>query len=133
MLRKLSALSALCSLSLFLQACGSNSAPASNGSGGGGSSTSAFLTVSATSLTFPNTTVGQTSAAQAVTVTNTGNASATLNSVVLSGNTSDFTQTASTCGSSLAAAASCTLSITFNPLSASTFTLTVTVTDSATN
>jgi phosphatidylserine/phosphatidylglycerophosphate/cardiolipin synthase-like enzyme len=134
MLRKLSALSALCSLSLFLQACGSSSALAStNGGGGGGGTTSAYITVSANSLTFPNTTVGQTSAAQTVTVTNTGTATATLTSVVLTGNNADFTQTATTCGSTLAASASCTISITFTPLSASTFSLTVTVTDTATN
>jgi phosphatidylserine/phosphatidylglycerophosphate/cardiolipin synthase-like enzyme len=91
------------------------------------------VTVSASSLTFPNTTVGQTSAPQTVTVTNTGTATATLASSVLSGNTADFNQTATTCTSSLAVGASCTITIVFTPLSAATFSLIVTVTDNATN
>jgi predicted component of type VI protein secretion system len=127
MLRKLCALSALASLSLCIAGCGSSSTPVSTGG------TSAYITLSATSLTFPNTTVGQTSAAQTITVTNTGTASATLTTVALSGNATDFNQTANTCGSTLAGGASCTLSITFTPLSAATFSLTVTATDSATN
>jgi HKD family nuclease len=131
MLRTVSALSAFFCLSLFVLGCGSGGSSAS--SGGGSGSTSASITVSASSLTFPSTAVGQTSAAQTVTVTNTGTASATITAIQLTGNTTDFTQIATTCATTLAAGASCTLSITFTPQSAVTFSLTVTVTDSATN
>ena len=125
MLRKLSA---LCSLSLFVLGCNSSGTPASTG----GSTTSAVVSLSATSLSFPNTTIGQTSAPQTITVTNTGTATATLTSTLLTGNTADFNETATTCGSILAAGATCTLSITFTPQAATTFSLTITVSDNAT-
>ena len=123
---KLLALAAF-SLALLLNGCGSGSSSPNNTPAG-----SAYITLSATSLTFPSTTVGQSSAAQTITVTNTGNATATLTGDTVSDIT-DFTLTSSACGSTLAANSSCVLSIVFNPKTAGTLTSTVTVTDNATN
>jgi hypothetical protein len=99
------------------------------GGGGGGGGTSATLSTNPSSLTFGSTTVGATSAAQTVTVQNTGNAAAAISSIVASG---DFAQT-NTCGSSLAAGASCTISVTFKPTASGTRTGSVTVTSNAAN
>ncbi len=93
--------------------------------------TSAVLTLSATVLNFPTTTIGQTSAAQTLTLTNTGNATLTLSTVTVS-NTTDFADT-TTCGTSLAAGASCSFSITFKPSTAAALQSIITVTDNAAN
>ncbi|MEY9936921.1 choice-of-anchor D domain-containing protein [Streptacidiphilus sp. MAP5-52] len=95
-------------------------------SAGGGSST-ATLSAAPTSLSFAGQAVNSTSAAQSVTVTNTGSAAASISSVTTSG---DFAQK-NTCGSSLAANASCTVSVTFTPTAAGTRTGSVGVTGNA--
>ncbi len=69
------------------------------------------LSASPASLSFGSHAVGSASAAQAVTVTNTGTATASLSSVSAG---APFAET-NTCGSSLAAGASCTVSVTFTP------------------
>ncbi|WP_042372075.1 choice-of-anchor D domain-containing protein [Streptacidiphilus neutrinimicus] len=94
-----------------------------------GGSSAATLSAAPTSLSFAGQTVGSTSAAQAVTVTNTGNAAASVSSVTTSG---DFAQT-NTCGSSLAANASCTVNVTFTPTATGTRTGSVTVNGNASN
>jgi hypothetical protein len=91
--------------------------------------TSASLSASPTALTFGSTTVGATSAAQSVTLQNTGTAAASVSSVAATG---DFLQT-NGCGSSIAAGASCTVSVTFRPTATGTRTGTLTVASSATN
>jgi minor extracellular serine protease Vpr len=70
--------------------------------------------LSVTSLTYPPQTVGTTSAPQSVTFSNTGTATDALGigSVASSG---DFKISSNTCGSSLAAGSSCTVSIVFKP------------------
>jgi hypothetical protein len=68
--------------------------------------------LSATSLDFGIQAVGTQSQPQSVTLTNTGTAALKLNSIAAS--PQFFTQT-NTCGSSLAAGASCTISIIFTP------------------
>jgi hypothetical protein len=95
----------------------------SGGGGSGGTPATATLTASPASLTFTGTTVGSSSAAQTTTVKNTGTAAATISAVTASG---DFAQTG-TCGNSLAAGASCTVSVTFTPAATGTRTGTVTV------
>ena len=109
------------------------------GCGGGGSSsgtppTSAQLTISpSATLTFPSTTIGQTSAAQTLTLTNSGTATLTLSAGSLSGSgAADFTATTN-CGTSLAASASCTFTIAFAPQTSGTLTATITLTDNASN
>ncbi|HSZ30409.1 MAG TPA: choice-of-anchor D domain-containing protein, partial [Pseudonocardiaceae bacterium] len=76
-----------------------------------GSSSGPTLTAAPSSLSFGNQNSGSTSAAQTVTVRNTGTASANISSVSAG---APFAQT-NTCGSSLAAGASCTVSVTFTP------------------
>ena len=129
MLRKSFAVAAF-SLSLFplLTGCGSGGSTISTGPPAGVPT----VTVSATSLTFPTTTVGQTSSPITVTVSNTGSATATL-SILLTGNASSFNQTATTCGASLPASATCTISIVFVPLASGTVNLLVTVVDNSGN
>jgi hypothetical protein len=85
------------------------------------------ITVSPGSLAFGSRTVGSTSPAQTVTVSNTGTASATGLSVGISG---DYART-TTCGSSLAAGASCTASVTFTPTATGVRSGTLSVTSSA--
>lgn len=63
-------------------------------------------------LTFPQTSIGQTSAAQTVSVANTGGVATPLSTPVVTG---DFQVTASTCGASLGSGASCSLSVVFKP------------------
>ncbi|HEV2344051.1 MAG TPA: glycoside hydrolase family 3 C-terminal domain-containing protein, partial [Actinocrinis sp.] len=95
-------------------------------SGGTGS---ASLSASPNSLAFAAQNVGSTSAAQSVTITNGGNAAASITSVAASG---DYAET-NTCGSSLAAGASCSASVTFTPTAAGTRTGALTVNSNAAN
>ncbi|MDI1466248.1 choice-of-anchor D domain-containing protein [Catellatospora sp. KI3] len=97
--------------------------------GGGNPPTSATLSANPSSLTFGSQALNTTSAAQAVTVTNTGNAAAAISAVSVSG---DYLQT-NTCGSSLAAGASCTVNVSFRPTASGTRTGTLTVTSNAVN
>ncbi len=84
-------------------------------------------TLTPSSLTFSGTTVGSTSAAQSITVRNTGTVALNISSIAASAN---FAQT-NTCGNSLAAGASCTVSVTFSPASTGSLTGTLTITDNA--
>ncbi len=94
--------------------------------------TGAVASLSPSSLTFASQAVGATSAAQTITLNNTGNAALTLTSIALTGtNPGDFAQT-NTCGSSVAAGANCTISVTFTPAASGTLTAAVTLTDNAT-
>ncbi|PYU92591.1 MAG: hypothetical protein DMG25_11805, partial [Acidobacteria bacterium] len=98
---------------------------------GGSTSTAPAVSLSPTSLTFGNQTVGTASAAQAVTLSNTGNATLTISSLTIGG---DFAFAGSgTCGSSVAAGASCAISVDFAPTTTGTRTGTVTITDNASN
>jgi parallel beta-helix repeat protein len=94
----------------------------------GGSST-ATLSVSPTSLTFASQALNTTSSAQQVTVNNTGTAAATLSVIVTTG---DFSQT-NTCGTSIAAGASCTVSVRFTPTASGTRTGDLTIASNASN
>ncbi len=80
------------------------------------------------SIQFGSLTVGQTSSAQSVTVSNTGGVSATLQTPAVSG---DFQITANTCQASLAPGVSCTVAIVFSPTAAGTRNGVLTVADSA--
>src|SRR6267143_2056217 len=96
---------------------------------GTGAATGPSASVSPTTLTFGNQNVGTTSAAQAVTLTNSGPGSLSITSIAASG---DFAQT-NNCGSSLAANGTCTINVTFTPTAAGMRTGTLTVTDNASN
>ncbi|MBV9382457.1 MAG: discoidin domain-containing protein [Streptosporangiaceae bacterium] len=93
----------------------------------GGATNGSALTASPSSVSFGNVTVGQTSAAQTVTVTNPGSTPASIAQLSVSG---PFAQT-STCGTTLGAGASCTVSVKFAPTAAGTASGTLTVASSA--
>ena len=74
--------------------------------------------LSANNLAFGNQNVGTVSSPQTVTLTNIGAAALPLQAFTITGtNAADFTKTTS-CGTSLAAGASCAISITFGPKAA---------------
>jgi hypothetical protein len=78
-------------------------------------------------LSFGNQNDGTTSAPQTATLTNVGSASLSVEKVGITGTgAKDFSQT-NNCGASLAAGASCTISVTFTPISGATFTATLSV------
>jgi pro-kumamolisin-like protein/ASPM-SPD-2-Hydin domain-containing protein/centrosomal CEP192-like protein len=70
------------------------------------------LSFSSSSLAFGNEVIGTTSAGQVVTVTNISSSAVSISAKVSSG---DFAISATTCGSSLAASAKCTITVTFGP------------------
>jgi 6-phosphogluconolactonase (cycloisomerase 2 family) len=87
------------------------------------------VTVSPSSIVFSSQQVGTTSAAKTVTVTNNSASAVSVGSIVKS---ADFIQT-NTCGTSIAAGKSCTVSISFAPNRGGSVLGSVIVTDSATN
>jgi hypothetical protein len=97
----------------------------------GGSSTTSgsALTASPSSLSFGNETLGSTSTAQSVTVSNPGSTAASVSSISVSG---PFSQT-NTCGSSIAAGGSCTVSVKFAPTASGSASGTLSVASSAPN
>ena len=92
-----------------------------------------IATLAPSPLNFtPAQLVGTTSAAQPVTLTNTGTTFLTISSIGLTGpNANQFTLTSSTCGASLAANASCTINISYAPTTAATSAASLSVTDNA--
>lgn len=92
------------------------------------------VSLSPTSLSFGHQQVNTTSAVQTITLTNSGDAALTINSIRRSGpHSSDFAQS-NTCPSSsstLAAGASCTISVTFTPTATGSRSANVTITDNA--
>jgi hypothetical protein len=79
------------------------------------------------SLTFPTQLVGTASATQPAILSNYGDVALSISGIATSG---DF-HAANTCGSSLAAGASCTISVTFQPTQIGTRTATLSITDNA--
>ncbi|MGB6624246.1 MAG: choice-of-anchor D domain-containing protein [Candidatus Acidiferrum sp.] len=99
--------------------CGATSAPAP------------AVTLAPTSLSFGSLTVGTTSASQSITLTNSGTASLTISGITLAGtNPGDFHQT-NTCGSSLAAAGACSITVSFASTASGARSATVSVADNA--
>jgi FG-GAP-like repeat/Abnormal spindle-like microcephaly-assoc'd, ASPM-SPD-2-Hydin len=93
-----------------------------------GTSTAASLVP--TTLTFAAQTVGTTSAAQAITLTDaSGTTALKITGIAITGtNTTDFAET-NNCGTSVAQKKSCTISVTFTPTATGTRTANVSVTD----
>lgn len=79
------------------------------------------------SLSFSNQAIGTSSPTQVITMTNTGDASLTLASIVATG---DYSRT-TTCGASLAIGANCTITVTFTPTATGTRTGAITIIDNA--
>jgi len=82
--------------------------------------------VSAGSLSFGNQSLGSTSIPRTILLSNNGSAAITISSVVASAN---FAET-NTCGNSVAAGASCTITVTFTPTQSGAIRGTLTITDS---
>jgi len=81
-----------------------------------GSGVSPIIGVTPASLTFAGQLINSASTPQTVTLSNSGSSPLNLNSIAITGgNAGDFAQT-NTCGAAVAAASSCTISITFKPL-----------------
>jgi hypothetical protein len=93
----------------------------------GGIGIALMVSLSPTSLSFAPQLVGTTSAAQTVTLANTGNISLQITSLATSG---DFLQT-NNCGSELLAGASCSINVQFAPAGTGTRTGALTITDNA--
>jgi len=98
-------------------------------SGTGTPAPAPVASLSPTTLTLANTTVGSTSASMSTTLSNTGNATLNISGITLS-DTTDFAKT-TTCGSTLAAGKTCTISVTFTPAAVQTYTATLSVADNA--
>ena len=94
---------------------------------GGASSGGTALSASPSSESFGSTTVDSTSSAQPVTVTNPGSSAVSMSSIGVTGPFSE----SNNCGTSLAAGASCTVSVSFAPTAAGAATGTLSVNSSA--
>jgi hypothetical protein len=93
----------------------------------GTTGTSPGVSLSTSKLNFGDQTVGGTSAPLSVTLTNSGNATLTITSILTNG---DFSQTNS-CGTSVGAGSNCTLSVTFTPSATGSRIGTLTIRDNA--
>ena len=91
----------------------------------------AQATLSATSLSFPATATGATSSAQVITLTNPSKTTLSKIALTLSGTEATDFSFATTCGKTLKAATSCTISVTFKPAAAQSFHASLTLKDSA--
>jgi hypothetical protein len=94
------------------------------GGGGGGPA----VTLSTLLLNFKKVVIGQTSAPQTVTLTNTGGATLNISSIVASG---DYHISNNTCGATVAAGANCAVSVTLTPTKKGARNGTLTFTDNA--
>jgi hypothetical protein len=83
-------------------------------------------------LAFGTETVGTTSAPKTETITNNQRVALDISSITISGaDASNFTETGTTCGSTLAAGAKCTITVTFTPSATGARSATLDITDSA--
>jgi hypothetical protein len=96
-------------------------------------SSAPIVGLSPASLSFPSTVEGYASSVQTVTLANTGKSALTISGVSFTGtNASSFSQT-NNCGTSLAAASSCMISITFKPAAVGSLTASLSIADNAYN
>jgi hypothetical protein len=99
--------------------------------GSGTAAGASSVTLSPASLAFGNQSVGSASSLQAISLTNTGNATLTSLAISIAGaNNIDFTQT-NTCAATLAAGASCSITVTFKPSASGSRTASVQISDNA--
>jgi hypothetical protein len=87
--------------------------------------------LSSTALTFAAQSLGSTSAAQVVTLTNTGTAPLSISAITSSGDFALSTGCSATLAASPGPGNSCTISVTFTPVLAGTRTGSITITDNA--
>jgi uncharacterized repeat protein (TIGR03803 family) len=90
-------------------------------------------TLAPSGLTFASTGVGSSTAAKKVTLKSTGTSALTIDSdgITITGTGASSFLKATTCGSTLASGASCTISVTFKPAAKGTLTATLKVADNA--
>jgi hypothetical protein len=133
-------IAAALAVSATFLAAGAGQALASHGGGGGGVTTpppppagTPAVSLNPSPVTYGPQAVGTTSAAQTVTLTNTGTASLFINGVSVTGvNPLDFNRTNDQCvGLAVAAGASCTITLVFNPTATGTRTAMLSVIDTA--
>jgi hypothetical protein len=91
----------------------------------------AIVGLSTTTLNFGNQTVGITSSAKAVTLTNKGNIALTISSISVAGTDSGDFARGTTCSGSVAPNGTCTISVTFKPTATGTRTANITIKDNA--
>jgi hypothetical protein len=92
------------------------------------------VTATPANLGFGSQGLGSPTAAKTVTVDSNVNATVTFSVITITGaNAGDFTQSATTCGATLAAQASCTISIQFTPQATGARAATLTISDDAGN
>jgi hypothetical protein len=113
-------------LTLYANITGGQATVTLNGSG----TAPASIVLTPLSLTFAATLVNQTTAAQTITIANTGGTTATLQSETIAQPSTDFAITANTCGATLAAQTACAVSIAFTPTAGGARSGTFTVSDS---
>jgi photosystem II stability/assembly factor-like uncharacterized protein len=106
------------------------------GCGGGGGGTTGggtpIASFNPTSVTFHNLTEGTTSAAQTVTLTNSGTASLSITNIAITGaNSADFALASNNCPASLMAGANCTMTVTLKPSVATAENAAISVSDNA--
>jgi len=110
-------------------AAGSPQSVALAGTATSGPAPAASLTPASLSFT---TQAGTTSAAQIATLKNAGSAALTISGISLTGPGASAFAQSNTCGASLAAGASCAISVTFTPAAAATFSASLSMADNAT-
>ncbi len=106
------------------------------GAGTGQNETGPFLSPSSTSLNFPQTTAGQSSAVQTLTLKSVGGQSVSINSITSSGaNTSEFSLSGSCLPVPLVLAppSSCLLNVIFSPMNPGTSQATISVVSNSPN
>jgi hypothetical protein len=88
--------------------------------------------LSTTSLSFGSEAVAITSAAETVTLTNSGSSPLSISNLsVVGANARDFAEIANTCGGSVAAGSTCTIGVTFTPSGGGERTAALNITDNA--
>lgn len=111
-----------------------SNSPQSVALSGTGATPTSTASVSPASLTFASTTVGSASAAQTVTLSNSAGAPLNITTIAVTGpNSGEFTVSGTTCGATLAAPGSCTVTVVFKPGATGTRSAALGFTDSATN
>jgi Concanavalin A-like lectin/glucanases superfamily len=99
-----------------------------------GSQAAAQVTASPSSISWYKVAIGNTGGGKSATLTNSGSSAISISGISITGtNSGDFYIAANNCGTSLAAFASCTLSVYFRPVTVGTRTATLTYIDNASN
>jgi len=98
-----------------------------------GTGTAATAALAPNQLNFGSVKQGSSSSTQVATLTNTSGGPLTISSVLISSGSANFSISANTCVSPLAAYATCAISVVFTPQGVSSYTGTLTVTNSGAN